>query len=296
MMLVSVPFSCTKTLDIDARHKSVLQVDAVFYADEPLPIIEIKQSFESTGTQIYEIPYSEILVGGASVELKRNGEVLAVSEESKGVYKGVSDDTVRMGDVFEIEVIHEGRLVTSRAVVPDFPIENISFSEEEVATFELLEALTRDSIPDTVALFTGEPQVKAVVPFIPEFMAFEYYSVDDEKAEEIYQLRYLGEVNGFYGYGEGYLKKNFVGLDSLILYRDLFSYFPEDERPPENTHVLNVGFDIVIAEAIYGEFHNRTSGTIVPITVTNIEGGVGLFFGAIRKTGFRQVPVHFDIP
>lgn len=287
--------SCVETLDIDTKHEPLLQVDAVFYANESLPLIEIKQSFEAVGTRIYEIPYTDLLIKGAEVKLLWNGKSIEVLEETLGQYRGQSADTIRMGDVFEIEVKHNGRIVTSKAVVPTFDVEAIRFKANETTPFYAEEVYTRDSIPDTVSVRAGYPFLEAVIPFVPDFMAFIWYSLDADEYEEIYQTQFFSTRKEFQGFSDFYLGENYVGFDTISIYKKHYTYFLDENTPTDLFTTINLGYELVIPEPIYAEYHTTYSSVIVPITVTNVEGGVGLFFGAIRQLGEVQISVPIEI-
>lgn len=292
MVFVFSLFACTESLDIDTEHEPILQVDAVFYADELLPIIEIKQSFEAIGTRLYEIPLSDLLISGAEVSLTWNGRPIAVIEESGGKYRGLSTDIISQGDVFEIEVIHEGRHVKSRAEVPVYNLKALTFTSEEPAIFTTESVLTRDSIPDTVNVMIATPIIRATVPFIPDFMAFEWYALEDNEFQERFFIGNFSGQDGLLGFRNFFQKSNFSGFDSLVLYQELFTYFEVESNVAPTIDTLHLGYEIVIPEPIYAAFHNTESSVIVPITITNVSGGVGLFIGAIRETKALEVLIE----
>jgi hypothetical protein len=258
-------------------------------------LIEIKQSFNAKGSRIYEVPLTDFLIKGAEVNLLWNGKTIPVLEESQGKYRGQSGDTVRMGDIFTITISHQGRTVTSRAEVPQFDIDGISFSANSATPFYMEEAYTQDSIPDTIQVWTGRPFLEAVIPFVPDFMAFIWYSLDADVFEESYQARFLGGSRDFQRFGSFYLGENFTGFDSLSFYDKQFAYFLDEEKPTDQMAILRIGYKLVIPEPIYAEYHTTYSSVIVPITITNVIGGVGLFMGAIRYEGESQITVGVEM-
>src|SRR5690625_7710586 len=65
--------SCEQTVGVTDGSDPVLQVDAVIYNGKPLPVIEIKQSFEVSGKDPFYVDEEELYVSGADVVLTHNG-------------------------------------------------------------------------------------------------------------------------------------------------------------------------------------------------------------------------------
>jgi hypothetical protein len=281
---------CTENLDINQPHEPIIQLDAVFYANDSLPVMEIKQSFKGSGTYIYEIPKSAIFLTGAEVNLKWNGKSIAVKEESIGKYRGISSERIKMGDVFEIEVKHGGRTVTSRAEVPNYPVENIQFSAQKATNLRRHDHYYQDSNyhnTDTLALWEGEAFIKLTIPFIADFFALRTESIDRMEDSKI-----RGYYAGNYQDYEKYSKDEFTGIDTLTFFETYFLFQADSARVVGEQAKASVLLKFVIAEPIYGEFHNSRDYLLISNTVTNVKNGLGLFFGAIRVEKDYEVPVN----
>src|SRR5690625_1895234 len=86
--------ACEMSVSIDADHEPVLQIDAVFFNDEPLPVIRVRQSFRTTKNgERFLVDRQALFVENAEIELRRNGDIVPLAEESPGHYKPVSNET-----------------------------------------------------------------------------------------------------------------------------------------------------------------------------------------------------------
>src|SRR5690625_6767649 len=70
--------SCEQTVGVTDGSDPVLQVDAVIYNGKPLPVIEIKQSFEMSGKDPFYVDEEELYVkiGRATSELQSRGHLV----------------------------------------------------------------------------------------------------------------------------------------------------------------------------------------------------------------------------
>lgn len=270
--------SCEITTNIDADHDPVLQVDAVFFTGEPMPVIEIKRSFKPMGSSKYEIDRESIMVTGADIELTHNGEPVTVEEESTGRYRPVSNEQVQAGDTFEITVEKDGKLVSAVACVPDYSVEKIELnpaSEVELRAWNLVEAgLIRE-------VWEGGLPVNIYLPFLPDYTAIQLLS---EMEADLYGVEEPGpggpSALEFYTYS----KKEYSGSTTLSADQIVSVFYPREEgdEKPTGNRTVTVYSTIVIPEPIYETWQNTHSETLVPVTITNVEEGVGLFIGAMR--------------
>src|SRR5690625_2776871 len=64
--------SCEMNATVDADHEPVLQIDAVFYSDEAMPVIRVRQSFHTARKGGKFLVEKEALeISGADIELLR---------------------------------------------------------------------------------------------------------------------------------------------------------------------------------------------------------------------------------
>ena len=61
-------------------------------------------------------------------------------------------------------------------------------------------------------------------------------------------------------------------------------------RPSARGTEARIIVDIIVAEPIYGDYVRNQSDFFTPVTITNVDGGVGLFIGAVRHRTVQEVP------
>jgi len=274
--------SCEMNATVDADHEPVLQIDAVFYSDEAMPVIRVRQSFHTARKGGKFLVEKEALeISGADIELLRNGEPVSVTEESPGHYQPDTEIIVEAGDHFEIHVHKDGMQASALAAVPDHPIDRI--------------AITTDEVVDAV-WGRGDVPVQFHFPFMPEFTAIRIYSEEDTDDAEQSNLWLNGGGNVNY---RSYYASDHAGEDELSITHSLRLQFPANEEDIDQQRTILFPFyvDMVIPEPIYETWHRHkfNYGDFTPLTVTNVEGGVGLFIGAVRVHYFieAELTIHF---
>lgn len=269
--------SCEMSTAIEAEHEPVLQIDAVFYADEPLPVIRVRQSFRTARTDGKFLVDTEALeISGADIELYRNGKSVSITEESPGHYQPDAGIIAAAGDRFEIRVHKNGMNAKATALVPDYPVNRIDINP----------ATEVDAIWGA-----AEVSFRFHFPFMPPFTAIRVYSEEDSSLVQSRNLRYQTHSAGDY-----------AGEEELaVTHTSRFQFpFEEEDVGLKKTFRLPFYVDVVMPEAIYETWHrHRTNyGGVTPLTVTNVEGGVGLFFGTVRLhlELETELTVHFVNP
>jgi hypothetical protein len=282
--LLGLVAGCSKSLDIITPHEPVLQIDAVFFSGETLPEIKIKKTFNASGNDLFEIPAKEVFVSGANVTLKWNGANIAVKEISAGSYEADTKDTVKRGDRFEITVTKDNKKASAVAEVPNYPQAGIQAQSQGMVAVSKATLFSKTSREDSVIGWYGEAQVQLKIPFVADYTAVQLLST-------------LGEGYNLYWYFSSmntefkpYLGDDYIGFDSLTATRKVF-VFIEGDAPASGIHKINCQYSIIVPEPIYAIYFNTSSSVLVPTTITNVEGGVGLFIGAIREEGEIDVSV-----
>lgn len=275
--------SCDITADVNADHDPVLQVDAVFFTGEQLPVIKVRQSFNTSGSSIFEIEEGDVLISGAQIELKHNGKPVPVTEESPGYYRPVSQEFVARGDHFGIVVTHNGKQGSATAKVPDYPTEEIQISPDD--DIILSEGYLTEEV------WTGDLQIDLEIPFLPAFTALRTYS---EMEWELYEGNQIWLDSGGQLSFQSYLGEHYPGQTSLSFTRfaTVFYSRKEGEEKPNGVDTITLYSEFIIPEPIYEAWHSTYTQDIVPLTITNVEGGVGLFIGAIRLHSEIDVEVE----
>lgn len=284
--------ACNMDADILMDHTPVLQVDAAVLSGTTLPEISVRRSFNTSGKSMYVIPEDQILVSGAQILLWHNDQPVTVTEIAAGRYQPQSDIIVQMKDEIRIIVSADDQTVKSKAVIPEFSVEQ--FSVSTAGSVELKQDTMQDQFRGEIEkVWAGAIMLDVKFPYIPEFMAFAVYNEYDEMMEDYFINQTLDSRIAPTGYTFLYAD-NYFGLNEIHIKTPTIFIFPEDEKPePGNLEISYVG-RVVIPEPIYLEFKRTESNEFTPVTVTNIEGGVGLFFGAINYEFERMIKIEIQ--
>jgi hypothetical protein len=268
IMIVLV--SCQQPVSIHTTHDPVIQVDAVFFTGKPMPVIRIRESISVVGNEPSVIPINQLDLHGAVVELTWNGQLISVNEDSAGYYRPISPDTVRMGDRIHVRVQHDGREVSAIAHVPDYPVDLIAMSVD--ADVVLQQVFHQE---EQQLMWTGTFPLSLTIPFVPAYTAAQWVAENEE--DIAFQIRYGSDIQG---------------TSELRISRISRIYFPLDEKP-EGEIDVRFKHTVIIPEPIYATYARTRSTNVVPVAVTNVNGGVGLFIGAIRHEWSGEKVVRF---
>lgn len=275
--------SCEMTADIQVDHEPVLQVDAVFYNDKPMPVIEIKRSFQVTGRSPVVVDPESLMVNGANVTLKLNGNLISVREIEPGRYLPITDVQPSMGDRIHIEVNWYGNVVSAEARIPDYPVEDVEVTPETKAYYS----------HSALGHWVYPLSVNIRIPFLPELTSIQTIS---DKEKKLYKNAGFNpnSVCGCPWEYQTFFKENPRG-NSLSVKQPIWVKIPTDdisEDPPTAFLTVPFSITIIIPEPIYNEYIRTRYDEIGAITVTNVDGGVGLFMGALRYVRNLRVDVE----
>lgn len=263
--------SCEMNTTVDAEHEPVLQIDAVLYSDEPLPEIRIRQSFRTARKAgSFMVDRDALEISGAEIDFYRNGEPVSVTEESPGHYRPNIEVVVEAGDQFEIHVRKDGMQASAVAVVPDHSAEQIAI--EPTTEIEAIWG-------------AGDLPVQFRFPFKPEFTAIRVYSDIDLERDQQQGGEHLLNGSGNLSYKTYYGRDHDEEETLSITHMPRFQFpFGEEDIDQKRTLTWPLYVDMVIPEPVYETWHRHRSnyGDFTPLTVTNVDGGVGMFFGAVR--------------
>lgn len=265
--------SCEQTVGVTDGSDPVLQVDAVIYNGKPLPVIEIKQSFEMSGKDPFYVDEEELYVSGADVVLTHNGEAVTVREVDPGKYQPESGQIVEMGDQVSISVSYEGKTVTAEAEVPKYPVDEMIVHPSGMADI--------NNITGRNWLYVMP--VQAELPFIADYTALRIIAGSKEQNCWPYcnYSRFFGDQHST--------------TETLTVRKEIAVLIPWSEGemdPPTGNVTIPMYVDLQIPEPIYVDYIRSYSDEFVTNTVTNVEGGVGLFIGAIQLEKEIQIEVE----
>ncbi|MGL1887364.1 MAG: hypothetical protein OCD76_12695 [Reichenbachiella sp.] len=287
--------SCETEAIVNSKEPSVLHIEAVFYTGELLPVIIVGQSVNLPGKELIVFDSSDFMLDDADVELIWNDTPTPTRQIGNGLYQGISEVMISQGDVFKIVVTHNGRTAKATAVVPTINQENIELSITDTVTLNesrLTKTIASDTAIDGYirvdsTAWIGQAEVQWVLPILPDFTYISSFSTQEltlyNSEWEVYSSYwYRSDLFLYNSYDNHYLGENYYGFDHLTINRTNFTIAQSEEDFEKGYMSLEINYEVVIPEPIYADYHQLYSTEILPITVTNIENGVGLFIGAVK--------------
>ncbi len=161
-------FSCEEAQQNDMAEKQLV-VEAFLFANEAIDDIRIKTTFPLSAEEDLSVPIND-----AMVTLIKDGqeyELTSLNEEGNYHYPG-TDLLVETGDVFQLEVIHDGISALAETTVPT-PTTGLHLSQDTL------------HVP-TVQLFWGADSIRTV---IQEFLGQSFIQANwDNSNEDLYYL------------------------------------------------------------------------------------------------------------
>ncbi len=115
--LIGVLFSCRpKPIDINVKPAEVKLVVFTQVIPNNIMIVTLTKSFSPLAGNT-ESNLSELLVSGASVQIKSNNQTYNCLEQSPGIYINVAASSFVEGQVFDLIAISDGDTVTSTSTM-----------------------------------------------------------------------------------------------------------------------------------------------------------------------------------
>lgn len=132
-------------------------VEAFLYAGEPIDDIRIKTTFPISQEEDTSAPIND-----AEVTIIKDGQRYAlVSAGNEGFYHDPNNDvSVNTGDVFQLEIEHNGITATAETIVPT-PTTGLSISEDSLKIPQLPLSEGREAIVEAIGNFLGNSSIEA---------------------------------------------------------------------------------------------------------------------------------------
>ena len=157
MLLLTGAFTSCGDENLNDIAFNQFVVEAFLFAGEPVDDIKIKTVFPLTDEEDTSEPIND-----ADVVLSRQGEWFPlVSSGSDGLYHYPGDDLeVRTGDIFRLEITHNGITATAETQVPT-PTQGLSLSQDSIIVPTLPLSQGRDAVVEAIGNFLRESAVTA---------------------------------------------------------------------------------------------------------------------------------------
>lgn len=287
---------------VDEPIEPMLQVDATLVAGEPITDIKIRQVFKATGSAPFEIGRDQLWVEGATIELYElargssyeEGHLIPVRERASepGRFDAIdSKYVVKPSRDYHIKVSWRGMDVHATAKIPDYDAEDLHIDTTVPELMSETIKLERNSTGlgpppvDTLVVYKSMVNLEQIIPY--SSVSFQLATESELNALQVYpnfRFQVRNPLN--------YISLNIEENDYQFSHQqELYGYFRHDSDPAERKEI-NVRIVMVVPESIYADYILAEPSYLVPLLVTNVKGGAGLFFGAKRDT----LHVSIEIP
>ncbi len=299
-LVAATALSCVQESYVDVPADRMLQVDAVFYLNAPLPVIEVRHAFKATGDEPFRFNRTERWTLGARVELRAwdptatpvDTLTIATTEIQPGRFSPMQTSLRVMPSMhYEVNVTWDGLSASAKARIPRYdPIglqitnDNPRFARRSVFR-NFIDPSQVDSPPlvDTLDIYAS--RVDITYTATSAFMAVQY-GTDHEFTGYSKYIYFDRDLVNPSTYRNLYLDER---NPTFELTRDVFGLYPYmmpiEEREPATLRVV-----VVVPEDIYADYARTDGDFLLPATPTNVKNGVGLFIGAVRDTVYYEIP------
>ncbi len=265
--------ACDTPADIIVESGPLLQIDAVFIAGAPMPDIVVRRTFNITGTDVRNVGPSDLYAEGATVRLKQNGIDISTRETSPGRFESDQDVFVEMNDVYSITVNWKELEASAVARVPSFQTDKVTVSTSTAKHIHTLVFFDREQQKmDSLDVFQSRVEVHLASP--APFQLIRTIGVSTLELLEELSLPGLRmpEYRSFDLRNEPAGDLSIEGLAEDLVPR----------REDWTASGAEIIIDMLVPEPIYADYMRNESDFFTPVTITNVDGGVGLFIGAIH--------------
>lgn len=303
LLLGIVTASCITDYVVDEPLEPMLQVDATLFANEPIGEIKVRSVYKATGAQSDTIYFNDLWADGASVQLlhvaRDAGEltdtvIVELNEIKPGRFLPNDTHIVQYDRSYHIRVNWNGLSARAIANVPDYEIANLELTYSNLS-----------SVPDTTTFTTtnvnpsnvdSEDQIVVAYYGIDvfarqttgvRFMSIQL-STDSERVAIVAYSNYAQFVGNPLRYSSYVLEEL---TNSFTHEQRVHAYFPVTGGGSQDSSFI-LRAVVVVPEDIYADYTQVTSTYLLPATVTNVTGGVGLFMAARRDTIFTTIPLN----
>jgi hypothetical protein len=294
--------SCITDYVVDEPLEPMLQVDATLFANEPIREIKIRKAYKATGAQPDTIYYNDLWADGASVLLfhvpRETGALqdavyLELTETNPGRFLPVEPHLVQYDRTYHIQVSWENLSARAEATVPNYEKTELQLSHSflknvpDTTTFVSANVNPADTnAEDQVVVAYYELDVFANQTTDARFMSIQLSTESERVAIVAYSnyAQFVGNPLRFSSHILDEINNSFSHTQRV------YAYFPVNSSAQDSTITLRAV--VVVPEDIYADYTQVTSTYLLPATVTNVTGGVGLFMAARRDTIFATIPLN----
>ncbi len=300
VLLAATALSCVQESYVDVPAQRMLQLDAVFYLNAPLPIIEVRHAFKATGEDPFRFNRNERWTLGAKVELRAwdptappvDTLTIATTEIQPGRFRPLQTSLRVMQTMhYEVTVTWDGLTASAKARIPRYDPIGLQISNDDTRFVRrsifrnFIDPTQVESPPlvDTLDIYASRVDIQYTAS--SAFMAVQF-GTDHEFTGYNKYIYFDRDLVNPSTYSNLYLDER---NPTFKLTRDVFGLYPYltsiEEREPATLRVV-----VVVPEDIYADYARTDGDFLLPATPTNVKNGVGMFIGAVRDTVYYEIP------
>lgn len=286
---------------LDEKAAPMLQVDATLFKGEPIREIKIRRVFDIHGSGPFEIDRNDLWADNAvvrlyEVDLDTGADSLLIPlkerDSEPGRFDAVDPDyRVQPDKRYVLEAEWNELEAAAIATIPEYRIEelNIEASQPLLLTDTLYFA--REQIGfgpppvDTLIVFRTNLEMNQNIPY--NHVTYQIATESEIRALQLYP-RFRFDVRD----PLKYLAQNIEENQNRFTHQQAVDEYFDVHSDSQQRNEMVIRIVMIVPESIYGDYIEADPSYLVPVFVSNVENGAGLFIGAVRDTLEVRVPVE----
>lgn len=286
---------------LDEKSEPMLQVDATLFAGEPIREIKIRRVFDIHDSAPFQIDRSQLWAENATVRLYEinsddsGSDSIMIPLREKpfhpGRFEPVDPDyRINSNMKYTLNVQWHHLSASATAQIPDFKIDDLKINTSLPQLLPDTLLITRDQIGfgpppvDTLVVYSTQLKIEQFIPY--NHVSYQIASLTEIEALLRYP-RFRFDVRNPLNYQSVNIEENGNRFKHQQI---MHGYFDANSSNDDRNKVV-VRVVMIVPESIYGDYIEADPSYLVPVFVSNVEGGAGLFIGAVRDTVEVRVPI-----
>lgn len=287
---------------LDDKSKPMLQVDATLFAGEGVGEIRVRRVFDIHASGPFEVDRNDLWASNASVRLfevsddESGADSLQIPVRERvnqpGRFETVDPDfIVKSNFDYVLKVEWRDLVANATARIPDYRIDelNINTSHPELLPDTLL--FLRGQIgfgppqADSLIVYKTELEIDQMIPY--NHVLYQISTKTEKEALQLYP-RFRFDVRDPLKYLSMNIEESGNRFTDRLIMRE---YFDINDSSSESGE-MSIRIVMIVPESIYGDYIEVDPNYLVPVFVSNVENGAGLFIGAVRDTAVVRIPIN----
>ena len=294
-IIMNMTFSACVVEDryLDEKAVPMLQVDATLFEGEPIRDIKIRRVFDIHGPDPFEIDRNDLWAENAVVRLfevdrDSGADSLIIPLRERGFEPGRFDTVdpdyrVKPDKRYVLKAEWNGLTASATATIPDYRIEDLNIQASQPIQLPDTLYFTRDQIGfgpppvDTLIVFKTDLEIDQNIPY--NHVTYQVATESEIRALQLYP-RFRFDVRDPLKYLAQNIEEN---QNRFNHQQSVHEYFDVNSDSQQRTEMV-IRMVMIVPESIYGDYIEADPSYLVPVFVSNVENGAGLFIGAVRDT------------